>query len=107
MILVAMRTGMRMGELLGLPWADVDLSAGRILVRRSYVRRHFGLPKSRKSREIGLGDDVIETLRAHRHERGVLRCRGEAPHGGAPGVAAQAAAQARRAARDRVARVAP
>jgi len=72
MILVALRTGMRMGELLGLPWGDVDLAAGRINVRRSYVKGHLGLPKSGKSREIPLGDDVIEALRAHRHERGPL-----------------------------------
>jgi integrase len=72
MFLVAMRTGMRMGELLGLRWADVDLSAGRVNVRQSYVRGRFGLPKSGKSREIPLGDDVIEALRAHRHERGPL-----------------------------------
>lgn len=72
MILVAMRTGMRMGELLGLRWVDVDLSAGRIHVRQSYVKGHCGLPKSGKPREIPLGDDVIEVLQAHRHERGPL-----------------------------------
>jgi len=70
MMLVATRTGMRMGELLGLRWEDVDLSAGRINVRQSYVQGVFGLPKSGKSREIPLGDEVIEALRAHRHERG-------------------------------------
>ncbi len=72
MILVALRTGMRMGELLGLRWVDVDLSAGRIHVRQNYVMGHLGLPKSGKSREIPLGDDVIEALGAHRHERGPL-----------------------------------
>jgi integrase len=72
MILVAMRTGMRMGELLGLRWVDVDLSAGRINVRQAYVKGHFGLPKSGKPREIPLGDEVIEVLAAHRHERGPL-----------------------------------
>jgi len=72
MILVAMRTGMRMGELLGLRWVDVDLSAGRINVRQSYVKGHVGSPKSGKSREIPLGDDVIEVLGGHRREYGPL-----------------------------------
>src|SRR5262249_44549841 len=72
MIFVAMRTGMRKGELLGLRWEDVDLSAGRINVRQNYVDGVFGLPKSGKSREIPMGDDVIDALRAHRHERGSL-----------------------------------
>jgi integrase len=35
MILVALRTGMRIGELLAVQWQDVDLVAGRITVRRS------------------------------------------------------------------------
>jgi len=72
MILVATRTGMRKGELLGLRWEDVDLSAGRINVRQNYVKGVFGLPKSGKPREIPMGDDVIEVLRAHRHNRGPL-----------------------------------
>jgi integrase len=72
MILVATRTGMRMGELLGLRWEDVDLSAGRINVRQSYVDGHFVLPKSGKPREIPMGQDVIDALGAYRHERGPL-----------------------------------
>jgi integrase len=72
MILVALRTGMRVGELLGLRWADVDLAGGRINVRQAYVRGRFVLPKSHKAREIPLGDEVAGVLRAYRHERGPL-----------------------------------
>ena len=72
MMFVAMRTGLRRGELLGLRWIDVDLTAGRILVRQAYVHGQFVTPKSDKPREVPLGDDVIEELRIHRHDRGPL-----------------------------------
>jgi integrase len=36
-ILVALRTGMRHGEILALRWEDVDLVAGRINVRQNVV----------------------------------------------------------------------
>jgi integrase len=72
MILVALRTGMRHGELIGLRWEDVDLVAGRITVRQNIVGGHVGTPKSGKPREIPLGDEVRATLKAHRHLRGPL-----------------------------------
>jgi integrase len=66
MILVALRTGMRIGELLALQWQDVDLVAGRITVRRNVVWGHLGTPKSGKSREIPLSNDAIKALKDHR-----------------------------------------
>ncbi len=72
MVLVALRTGMRQGEVLALRWQDVDLVAGRILVRQNVVGGHIGTPKSGKPREIPLGDDVRAALKAHRHLRGPL-----------------------------------
>ena len=35
MFVLAISTGLRQGELLGLKWADVDLDAGKLSVRRS------------------------------------------------------------------------
>ena len=72
MILVALRTGMRQGELLALRWEDVDLVAGRITVRQNVVWGHIGTPKSGKGREIALGDEVLDALKKHRHLRGPL-----------------------------------
>lgn len=72
MLLVALRTGMRQGELLGLRWQDVDLVAGRIVVRQNIVRGRVGTPKSGKPREIALGDEVLAALKSHRHLRGEL-----------------------------------
>jgi len=72
MILVALRTGMRHGELIGLRWQDVDLVAGRLTVRQNVVSGHIGTPKSGKPREIPLGNEVKAALKAHRHLRGPL-----------------------------------
>lgn len=69
-ILVAFRTGLRIGELLALQWKDVDLKGGRINVRRSAYRGKLGPPKTRSSiREVPLGEDAVEVLKRHRHLR--------------------------------------
>jgi len=72
MILTALRTGMRHGELIGLRWEDVDLVAGRITVRQNVVNGKIGTPKSGKPREIPLGIEVRTALKEHRHLRGPL-----------------------------------
>ena len=70
MIITGLKTGMRLGELLGLQWNDVDLVAGRVIVRRNLVRGILGTPKSGKNREIPLSDDAITALKSHRHLKG-------------------------------------
>jgi integrase len=72
--MLALTTGMRQGELLGLKWGDVDLSAGTLAVRRSLQRqREAGLvfeePKTARSRRsIRLSQRAMDALRAH-HDR--------------------------------------
>ena len=70
MIVVALRTGLRFGELLALRWEDVDLVAGKLTVKKSIVKGMEGEPKGRKSREVPLGDEVLRALKQHRHLRG-------------------------------------
>jgi integrase len=72
MILTALKTGMRLGELLALLWEDVDLVAGRLMVRRAVARGIIGTPKSGRTREIPLSADLQRCLKAHRHLRGEL-----------------------------------
>ena len=65
MITVAVRTGLRLGELLGLSWTDVDLEAGRLFVRRAVARGVVGTPKNGRSREVALSQQAAAALAAH------------------------------------------
>lgn len=72
--LLAMTTGLRLGELLGLHWEDVDLEAGVLQVRRQVQRRSGGglaerRTKTRGSRAaVALTQMAVTALRAHRRE---------------------------------------
>jgi integrase len=67
---LAVTTGMRQGELLGLKWEDVDLENGLVWVRRTLTRSEahlvLGEPKTRKSRRtVRLTDAAVKALRVH------------------------------------------
>ncbi|HVA29562.1 MAG TPA: tyrosine-type recombinase/integrase, partial [Candidatus Baltobacteraceae bacterium] len=67
-IVVATGTGLRRGELLGLRWSDVDISARRLAVRRSVetvngVTRTKPPKTARSARTIALPPFVVEVLR--------------------------------------------
>ena len=62
----AAMTGLRQGELIALRWRDVDWSAGKIRVRRAYVRGEFSTPKSRRgTRSVPLADELAALLERH------------------------------------------
>ncbi len=84
LLLCAFRTGMRMGELLGLAWADVDFEANAIEVRRSYSHGHFDTPKSHKGRRVDMSDQLASALQVHR-EALLARCGGRLPTTTVPG----------------------
>jgi integrase len=64
-IVTAIFTGMRLSELRGLRWSDVDLEAGQIHVRqRADAWRRIGAPKSKAGkRDIPLAPIVVNTLK--------------------------------------------
>ena len=67
--LVALKTGMRQGELLGLRWSDVDLEQAVVRVRRSYTGGTLSTPKNRERRDVDLISDVVDLLTRWRRER--------------------------------------
>lgn len=71
---LALRLGLRRGELLGLRWRDVDLNAGVLSVRQQV--NHEGqitTPKSKKARRaLPLTDDLLTLLREHKLKLGPL-----------------------------------
>lgn len=69
---VAITTGMRQGELLGLRWQDVDLDAGRLTVRHTLRvgMRELSEPKTERARRtLRLGADSVTVLREHRRRQ--------------------------------------
>ena len=72
---LAIKTGMRMGELLGLKWSDLEWSKGTIRVQRQVQRvtgqgMVFMAPKTKAGRRtIALGNDTLRILREHRNNQ--------------------------------------
>jgi integrase len=68
---LALATGLRRGELLGLQWGDADLDKGTLRIERSVEETRSGLrlkpPKTRRGRRnIKLPPDTVALLRAHK-----------------------------------------
>lgn len=62
LFLVALKTGMRLGELLALTWGDVDLIEAVIRVRRSYSDGTLGTPKNHERRDVDITRDVVDLI---------------------------------------------
>ncbi len=62
LFLTALKTGMREGELTGLAWADVDLTAAVARVRRTCTDGHVHEPKNHERRDVDLTPEVVAML---------------------------------------------
>ena len=73
-VFMALTTGLRRGEILGLRWSDLDLSRGTVTVQQSLEQTKRGLrfkaPKTRKGRHtVTLPGIAVEVLRKHRRRQ--------------------------------------
>jgi integrase len=67
LFVVAIREGLRQGEILGLRWQDVDLERGTITVTKSLQDETVGKPKTKKSRRtVVLLPETADALGGHR-----------------------------------------
>ena len=69
--LLAIQTGLRRSELLGLHWRDINFSSGALSVRRALIKLASGgtelkVTKNGHGRVVDLPADSVEALRAHR-----------------------------------------
>ena len=74
LLITSLLLGLRPGEALGLPWANVDLDAGVVVIDRQLVRRQGtfviertkGRGKQRSDRTVRLSDELVAKLKAHK-----------------------------------------
>ena len=74
---VLLGTGMRIGELIGLEWRDVDWDASSLRIERAVYRGRLGKPKSGHGRSVHVDGHVLGVLRDHRRAQFAAGHRGE------------------------------
>lgn len=74
MVLMALRSGMRQGELKGLQWSSIDWENRVVIVNNSYCDREkdIGPPKNNRIRSIPLDGDVYEMLYRRKRATGYV-----------------------------------
>jgi integrase len=82
LFLLLARTGMRIGEALGLRWGDIDFNGRFIHVQRGLSRGSVELPKNGKTRRVDMSQQLTEALKVHLTEskkRGIALGLGDVP----------------------------
>jgi integrase len=69
-VLLGGDAGLRLGEILGLEWSDVDSGRGLLKVQRAIYEGHVTLPKGGKPRIVPMTARLKAALQEHRHLRG-------------------------------------
>lgn len=75
--LLALTTGMRQSEILGLRWKDVDLDAGALSVTQILDHQgkefHVGTKTNAGSRLISIDEETVAAIKAHKRVVGIER----------------------------------
>ncbi|MBI2903010.1 MAG: tyrosine-type recombinase/integrase [Candidatus Methylomirabilis oxyfera] len=69
LLLTLLLTGLRVGELMGLQWRDLDLSSGVLEVRRQRTRGQNSPPKNHRMKREDLARPLWEALKAAMENR--------------------------------------
>jgi integrase len=69
LLLCALRTGLRQGELLALQWGDIDFHGRFVEVQRNYARGQITTPKNGESRRVDMSKELTQALRHLQTER--------------------------------------
>lgn len=72
MIIIALGTGLRFGELIALTWEDIDFSTGEITIKQAYAKGVLGSTKSNRIRHIPMSGSVRDTLYAMTKGNGLV-----------------------------------
>lgn len=76
---LALDTGARRGELAALQWSDVDLSVGKLTIRRTLLKCGrepvFGPTKTGTIRTLELSAETVELLKEHKQHQATIKMR--------------------------------
>ncbi len=68
-LLTAVRTGLRLGELMGLQWGDLDFNGRFIDVKRQWNRGQYAVTKGKRLRRVDMSLKLCEALRLAKDSR--------------------------------------
>lgn len=76
MVLFALYTGVRFGELIAIDWSDIDFSKGIVTIQKSITRGQLGSPKSNRIRYIHLHENILQVLSVRAQQGGFIFSKG-------------------------------
>lgn len=76
---LSLQTGMRLGEILGLKWENINFDeetievAGNLYYTNKKKGWSIGLPKNKETRTVAVNHDVVRALKEHKRKQAQLR----------------------------------